>query len=257
MTSRPMTTGRPQGIVPGRASPRNPTISPVPTRSYWLDRPLSPLRLGRRAGTVDVIVVGGGVTGTACTLALATRGARVRLLEAGEVACGASGPQRWIRGLRHRPAVRRAVQQPRRRGGATPLGAGASRALERIAALAGDTFRGSAACASPPTPPSSSRCATRRPCSARDGFDPGREEALAPPLDAVYTSSILVRSGGAIDPVHFVRGAPRRGRSRREPSRCRAPAGALRRTRTARLPRARPPRRTGTPRRCCPSSRPP
>ena len=42
-------------------------------------------------GPPDVIVVGVGVTGCSCALALATRGLRVRMHEAREVAGGASG----------------------------------------------------------------------------------------------------------------------------------------------------------------------
>jgi gamma-glutamylputrescine oxidase len=59
--------------------------------SYWLDEP-APTRPERRlSGTPDAVVVGGGVTGCSCALALAEAGLRVRLYEAGEIACGASG----------------------------------------------------------------------------------------------------------------------------------------------------------------------
>src|SRR5919204_891355 len=61
------------------------------TASYWLaeERPRLP---GRRLdGPADVGVVGGGVTGCACALALAEAGLRVRLYEAREIAGGASG----------------------------------------------------------------------------------------------------------------------------------------------------------------------
>jgi gamma-glutamylputrescine oxidase len=40
---------------------------------------------------VDVAIVGGGVTGCACALALAEAGRRVRVYEAREIAGGASG----------------------------------------------------------------------------------------------------------------------------------------------------------------------
>ena len=39
----------------------------------------------------EVAVIGGGVTGCSCALTLAERGVRVRLLEAREIAGGASG----------------------------------------------------------------------------------------------------------------------------------------------------------------------
>src|ERR671936_2601231 len=64
-----------------------------PTTSYWLaearESPLSTPTTS--AGEVDVVVVGGGVTGCSCALTLAERGLRVRLLEAREIAGGASG----------------------------------------------------------------------------------------------------------------------------------------------------------------------
>src|SRR5262245_51627549 len=61
------------------------------TTPYWLaeTRQLFSTRIA--TGPVDVIVVGGGVTGCSCALTLARRGLRVRLHEAREVAAGASG----------------------------------------------------------------------------------------------------------------------------------------------------------------------
>ena len=61
------------------------------TTSYWLAESSEPLRSRRTSGPVDAIVVGAGVTGCSCALALAGRGLSVRLHEAREVASGASG----------------------------------------------------------------------------------------------------------------------------------------------------------------------
>ncbi len=58
---------------------------------YWLDEPAPELPVRKHEGPVDVAVVGGGVTGCACALALAEGGLRVRLYEARAVAEGASG----------------------------------------------------------------------------------------------------------------------------------------------------------------------
>jgi glycine/D-amino acid oxidase-like deaminating enzyme len=59
--------------------------------SYWLDTApkFTPVEAELPA-RVDVAVVGGGFTGLSAALALARRGARVALLEAGEVAGAAS-----------------------------------------------------------------------------------------------------------------------------------------------------------------------
>ncbi len=61
------------------------------TTSYWLAQPLSAVPVSDASGPVDVIVVGGGVTGCSCALTLARAGLRVRLLEGQEIASGASG----------------------------------------------------------------------------------------------------------------------------------------------------------------------
>lgn len=61
------------------------------TTSYWLSQPLPAVPVGDTLGPVDVVIVGGGVTGCSCALTLARAGLRVRLLEAQEIASGASG----------------------------------------------------------------------------------------------------------------------------------------------------------------------
>lgn len=58
---------------------------------YWLDEPAPPLPGVSLPGPADVAVIGGGVTGCACALALAEGGLRVVLHEALEIAAGASG----------------------------------------------------------------------------------------------------------------------------------------------------------------------
>src|SRR5919106_341417 len=59
--------------------------------SFWLlDEPRARPAVAL-PGPPDAIVVGGGVTGCSCALALASRGLRVRLHEAREIASGASG----------------------------------------------------------------------------------------------------------------------------------------------------------------------
>jgi gamma-glutamylputrescine oxidase len=61
------------------------------TTSYWLAEPTDPLPHVELDGEADVAVVGGGITGCACALVLAEAGLRVRLLDAREIAGGASG----------------------------------------------------------------------------------------------------------------------------------------------------------------------
>lgn len=58
---------------------------------YWLAEPAPVLPRGDIDGPVDVGIVGAGVTGCACALALAEAGLRVRVVDERRVAGGASG----------------------------------------------------------------------------------------------------------------------------------------------------------------------
>ena len=175
---------------PARARPRSSSSSsPVASRSrtvsieqpsriawrrcrpssYWLDEPTDPLpRVVGSTATADVAVVGGGITGCSCALALAEAGLRVRLFEAREIAGGASGRNGGFAlrgGAAPYPGARRV---DRRRGDGRALaldGGGARRARARSRAT---RFARPGACGSPPTTRSATSCArsTRR-CARR------------------------------------------------------------------------------------------
>jgi gamma-glutamylputrescine oxidase len=62
------------------------------TTSYWLAEPTEPPPPRAEVdGEADVAVVGGGITGCSCAVALAEAGSNVRLFDAREIAGGASG----------------------------------------------------------------------------------------------------------------------------------------------------------------------
>ena len=108
--------------------------------SYWLEEREEPLPRTALAGVPEVEIVGGGVTGCSCALALAQAGVRVRLHEAREIAGGASGRNGGF-ALRGGAMAYDAAR--------TQLGNDAARAYwqlteqaqARLAALAGDAFR--------------------------------------------------------------------------------------------------------------------
>jgi glycine/D-amino acid oxidase-like deaminating enzyme len=107
--------------------------------SYWLDEPREPLARVE-VSSPDVEIVGGGVTGCACALRLAERGLRVRLHEAREVAGGASGRNGGF-ALRGGAMPYDAAREQLGHEKARELWELTERALDRMAALAGDALR--------------------------------------------------------------------------------------------------------------------
>ena len=112
----------------------------MPTTSYWLSEPHEPLPRVELDGEPDVAVVGGGITGCSCALALAEAGLRVRLYDAREVAGGASGRNGGFAlrgGAAPYPVMVEAIGQERARA----LWRWTEEAVAELAALAGDSFR--------------------------------------------------------------------------------------------------------------------
>ena len=176
----------------------------MPTTSYWLDDepPLRPA-----AVTVldpDAIVVGGGVTGCSCALALAERGVRVRLHEAREIAGGASGRNGGfaLRGAAAPYDVARDLygREPARR-----LMELTERSVDRLEQLAGDAFSrvGSLRLAFD----DAEHAALRREYDAlrEDGFAVEWVDELPAPLDRLYAGALLHPPDGVIHPVRWVR----------------------------------------------------
>src|SRR5947209_15142639 len=107
---------------------------------YWLEDEDVPRATPRHSGTVDVAIVGAGVTGIAAALRLAEGGKRVRVHDARAVAEGASGRNGGfaLRGGSSRYDVARetyGIEQAR------DLWHWTERALDRMAELAGDALR--------------------------------------------------------------------------------------------------------------------
>jgi gamma-glutamylputrescine oxidase len=106
---------------------------------YWLDEP-GPTLTGNGSGTVDVGIVGAGITGCACALALAEAGLSVRIVDERRVAEGASGRNGGF-ALRGTAAPYDQVVASFGRDQALALWQWTEAELRALAALAGDTFR--------------------------------------------------------------------------------------------------------------------
>jgi len=173
------------------------------TTSYWLEEPAAERPFARIDGTADVAIVGGGITGCSCALALAEAGLRVRLFEAREIAGGASGRNGGF-------ALR---------GGAAPypvlaesIGADATAEIWRwteaelgqLSAIAGDAFRatGSLRLAAD----DEERDELREEYEAlRDaGFAAEWRERLAAPIDR-YAAALFHPADGVLQPARLVR----------------------------------------------------
>ena len=175
------------------------------TTSYWLAEPGAPLPARRASDTVDVVVIGGGVTGCSCALTLARRGLRVRLHEAREVASGASGRNGGfaLRGGAGSYVGMRANLGPGRAGLLWEL---TERALDAMATLAGADLRrtGSLRLAAD----RDERAQLRMELEAlhEDGFDAEWVDDLASPLDRLFEGALLHPRDGTMHPSRWVRG---------------------------------------------------
>jgi glycine/D-amino acid oxidase-like deaminating enzyme len=195
------------------------------TDPYWLEEPREPLpfiRLDRRA---DVEVVGGGVTGCSCALALAKAGFRVRLHEAREIAGGASGRNGGF-------ALRGgAMAYDRTREW---LGPERAREYWRLTEhyvdvaekLGGDAFRRTGSLRLAVDAEERDELRSEYDALREDGFSAEWRRALVGPLADRVTAAIFYPEDATLQPARFVRrlagAAARAGVEVRERSRVRA-----------------------------------
>jgi len=105
---------------------------------FWLDEPTRPVAAGSQ-GEVDVAVIGAGITGVSCALALARGGLRVRVHDARGVAEGASGRNGGF-ALRGGAARYDVARETYGAEAAKQLWRRTEAALDRLEAVAGDAF---------------------------------------------------------------------------------------------------------------------
>jgi gamma-glutamylputrescine oxidase len=176
----------------------------VNTTPYWLEEHAETFARPDTSSPVDVVVVGGGVTGCSCALTLAQRGLRVRVHEARAVAGGASGRNG---GFALRGAVG-AYDEARRQLGhetARALWDLTERTLDRLESLAGDAFRRVGSLRLAADDAERAALAAEYDALRDDGFDVEWAGDLAPPLDGLFRGAILHPRDGALQPARWVR----------------------------------------------------
>jgi gamma-glutamylputrescine oxidase len=181
----------------------------VSTTSYWLTESSEPIPRVSLDGPPEVAVVGGGITGCSCALALAEAGVRVRLYEAREIAGGASGRSGGF-ALRGGAAPYPVTAESIGRAQAAALWRWTEDELAVLAGLAGDAFR----------PVGSLRLAADEEERVEleheyellrgDGFAVEWRDDLPAPLRGRYPAAIFHPPDGVLQPARLVRRIARR-----------------------------------------------
>jgi glycine/D-amino acid oxidase-like deaminating enzyme len=175
------------------------------TTPYWLDDDdrMSPATR-RPSGHVDAVVVGAGVTGCSCALALAERGLRVRVHEARRVAGGASGRNGGF-ALRGGAMPYDVARSTFGRNRARALWSLTEETLDRMTALAGDSLRRVGSLRLATDAHERERLESELAALLEDGFDASWLDELEAPLDRLYSGAILHPADGAMHPARWVR----------------------------------------------------
>ncbi|GIU95406.1 MAG: FAD-dependent oxidoreductase [Gaiellaceae bacterium] len=179
------------------------------TIPFWLAEPREPLPRNELSGPADVAVVGGGITGCACALALAEAGLRVRLFEARELAGGASGRNGGFAlrgGAAPYPVLRESIGAERARA----LWRWTESELEALAALAGDAFRQTGSLRLAVDEEELAELRREHDALAADGFAVEWDDELAPPLAGRYPGALFHPTDGVLQPARLVRRIARR-----------------------------------------------
>jgi gamma-glutamylputrescine oxidase len=171
---------------------------------FWLAEAPPPPRSARSDGRVDVAIVGGGTTGCACGLALASAGRRVRIHEARTVASGASGRNGGFT-LRGGAARYDVARESYGADAARELWQRTESALDRMESLAGDELRrpGSLRLAADPEERDDIRGEYE--ALREDGFDAKWLDELPPRLAGHFHGAIFHPCDGAVQPAIFTR----------------------------------------------------
>src|SRR5581483_4856134 len=187
---------RPEGSDP-RAAARGVTLP------YWLDEPAPPVP-DVRVERPDAVVVGGGITGCSCALALARAGLRVRLHEAREIGGGASGRNGGF-ALRGGAAPYDVTAASVGRDAAGWLWRETEGALDRIEAIAGDAFRRTGSLRLAADEEERVALQAEHDALRADGFEVEWVDELDPRVSRLFAGAILHPPDAAVHPGRLVR----------------------------------------------------
>ncbi len=174
--------------------------------SYWLEEPAAALPRASLSAPAEVEIVGGGVTGCACALALAEAGVRVRLHEAREIAGGASGRNGGFAlrgGAMAYDAARRQLGAARAR----EYWQLTERTLDRLESLAGDAFRRVGSLRLAVDADERGELRAEHDALRADGFAVEWRDGdeLGPPLRGSFVAALFHPSDGSLQPARWVR----------------------------------------------------
>jgi gamma-glutamylputrescine oxidase len=173
------------------------------TSSYWLEERAEPRPAAHVEGSADVAIVGGGVTGCSCALALAEAGLRVRLFEAREIAGGASGRNGGF-ALRGGAAPYPVLAESIGAGATAELWTWTESELEQLVALAGDAFRATGSLRLAADDEERDELREEYEALRDSGFAAEWRENLAAPIDR-YPAALFHPPDGVLQPARLVR----------------------------------------------------
>jgi glycine/D-amino acid oxidase-like deaminating enzyme len=176
----------------------------MPALSYWLAEAHDPLPEVRLDGAADVAVVGGGITGCSCALALAEAGLRVRLFEAREIAGGASGRNGGFAlrgGSAPYPVLRTEIGEER----TAAIWRWTEDEIAALARLAGDAFRATGSLRLAADEEERDELREEYEALRGAGFAAEWRDEVSPALDGRYPAAIFHPPDGVLQPARLVR----------------------------------------------------
>jgi gamma-glutamylputrescine oxidase len=169
---------------------------------FWLDEPTSPVAAGSQ-GEVDVAIIGAGITGVSCALALARGGLRVRVHDERGIAEGASGRNGGF-ALRGGAARYDVARETYGAEAAKELWQRTEAALDRLEAVAGDAFRRTGSLRLAADEEERDEIRLEFEALREDGFAAEWRDEL-PHLRAEFRGAIFHPPDGSLQPGRFVR----------------------------------------------------